>query len=372
MRCIARVSAGHRSGQRREPGLCRGQRTWRWSELCAGDDPPRYLLLLNPDTLVRRGRADQLLVVFLDAAPARGHRRGRNSSMAMAPFSTAPFTFPRCAMALFDFWTLNHRLLDSRLNGRYPRALLRAGQPFPHRPSPGRRADDPPARLPSRWACSMTAISCTAKRSTGACARKRAGWEIYCVPQAAHHPLWQGRARASSASACSWRSGAAAYRLFDKHYTRRLIACWRGHRAGGPGRDAARGQRAHRAGRAHGGREAASAWRPITRSWEHVSMTPSHRVGGPGARQRGRDRRLPGQRRLGRRAHRHPGHAQQRPHGGAGRASAGPAWCRIALRTLPRSASSACRMPRGEWLFYVDTDERGTPALARDSPGCKR
>jgi hypothetical protein len=45
-------------------------------------------------------------------------------------FQHSAFAFPGLAQILFDFFPLHHRLLDSRLNGRYPRELYEAGRPF--------------------------------------------------------------------------------------------------------------------------------------------------------------------------------------------------------------------------------------------------
>ncbi|NIV37389.1 MAG: glycosyltransferase family 2 protein, partial [Anaerolineae bacterium] len=46
-------------------------------------------------------------------------------------FQHSAFAFPGLAQIFFDFFSLHHRLLDSRLNGRYPRRLYDAGRPFP-------------------------------------------------------------------------------------------------------------------------------------------------------------------------------------------------------------------------------------------------
>ena len=80
--------------------------------------------------------------------PGRSTVRGQPSGAQLVygdgSFQHGAFRFPTLWMAFFDFWTINHRLINSRLNGRYPRRRYDAGQPFRDRPSARRGADDPP------------------------------------------------------------------------------------------------------------------------------------------------------------------------------------------------------------------------------------
>jgi len=78
----------------------------------------RYILLLNPDTIVLDD-ALGTLVRFMDGHPragaAGGHLLNPDGS-----FQHSAFRFPNLWMSFFDFFPLNHRVLNSRLNGRYP------------------------------------------------------------------------------------------------------------------------------------------------------------------------------------------------------------------------------------------------------------
>ena len=78
----------------------------------------RHVLLLNADTVVR-GDALAQLVALLDRNP----RVGAAGPRLLNPDGTrqqSVFRFPTLWMSLFDFFPLNHRLVNSRLNGRYP------------------------------------------------------------------------------------------------------------------------------------------------------------------------------------------------------------------------------------------------------------
>ncbi len=94
---------------------------------------PRHVWLLNPDTVVQ-GDAPAQLVRFVDATPQAG-ACGAQLSYADGSFQHGAFCFPGLAQIALDFFPppgrLNQPLLDSRLNGRYPRRLYDQSQPFP-------------------------------------------------------------------------------------------------------------------------------------------------------------------------------------------------------------------------------------------------
>jgi len=96
-----------------------------------GLDTP-YVLLLNPDTEMR-GDAPAALVRFLEAHPAAGVVGGR-LVYPDGGFQHSAFAFPNLAMSFLDFFPLNHRLTESRVNGRYPRGwygqAFRVGHPL--------------------------------------------------------------------------------------------------------------------------------------------------------------------------------------------------------------------------------------------------
>ncbi len=139
----------------------------------------QYVLLLNPDTVV----LDDALLRLVDFAA--GHEKvGAVGARLLNPdgsFQHSCFRFPNLWMSFFDFFPLNHRVTNSRLNGRYP--LNRYEKPFP--------IDHP------LGACLLVRKSVVDQvglldedffiycEEVDWCLRiKQAGWDIYCVPEA--------------------------------------------------------------------------------------------------------------------------------------------------------------------------------------------
>ena len=87
----------------------------------------RFFLMLNPDTEVLDD-ALNALVRFMDRHPQAGACGGRLLN-ADGSFQHSAFRFPNLWMSFFDFFNINHRVINSRLNGRYPPSLYRGG-PF--------------------------------------------------------------------------------------------------------------------------------------------------------------------------------------------------------------------------------------------------
>jgi N-acetylglucosaminyl-diphospho-decaprenol L-rhamnosyltransferase len=142
---------------------------------------PEYVLFLNPDTRVL-GDALGTLVRFLKATPVAGVAGARLVN-GDGSFQHSAFAFPGLIQLFFDFFPLHPRLLDSRLNGRYPRGQYEAGQPF---------AVDHPlgAALMVRGA-TLGQMGGFDERFFMYCEEvdlcwriKAAGFQIYCVPEA--------------------------------------------------------------------------------------------------------------------------------------------------------------------------------------------
>ncbi|HLZ07714.1 MAG TPA: glycosyltransferase family 2 protein, partial [Chloroflexota bacterium] len=85
-----------------------------------------FVLLLNPDTEVL-GDAPGALVRFMRARPKVGLAGGRLLNPDLT-FQHSCFRFPTLPMTFLDFFPINHRLTDSRVNGRYPRSAY--SKPF--------------------------------------------------------------------------------------------------------------------------------------------------------------------------------------------------------------------------------------------------
>jgi GT2 family glycosyltransferase len=142
---------------------------------------PRYVLVLNPDTLIDQG-ALGTMVEFMDRCPRAGVC-GPKLVYGDGRFQHAAYRFPSLAQTALDFWPLHWRLTESRLNGRYPRRLYESGIPF--------SIDHPlgAAMLFRRDTIQQTGGFDLDYRmyveEIDWCMRvKRAGWDIYCVPEA--------------------------------------------------------------------------------------------------------------------------------------------------------------------------------------------
>ena len=208
----------------------------------------RYLLLLNPDTVVLDGALD-CLTSFLDEHPNAGMVGGR-LQYANGAFQQSAFRFPTLSMVFLDFFPVNYRLTDSRWNGRYPRSAYEHG-PFV--------VDHPlgACMLVRREVVNQVGLLsedfflyC---EEVDWCLRiRRAGWHIYCEPRARflHH---------SGASTQQFREWSfvqlhrSRLTLFRKHYSpvyraavRAVVGmgllaetwrAWRGYRRGETSKD---------------------------------------------------------------------------------------------------------------------------------------
>ncbi len=176
----------------------------------------RYVMMLNPDTEVRPG-ALETLVRFMDANPHVGACGGK-LQYGDGSLQHSAFAFPTLAQIFLDFFPLNWRLTNSRLNGRYPREWYARGEPF--------QVDHPLGAdfLVRRevadqvgWLDDQFFIYC--EEIDWAIRIKRAGWQIWCVPQAeiVHHEAQSTRQFRDVMFVELWRARA---RLFAKHYSR--------------------------------------------------------------------------------------------------------------------------------------------------------
>ncbi|MFN3331812.1 MAG: glycosyltransferase, partial [Caldilinea sp.] len=184
----------------------------------AFDSRPNYVLLLNPDAEVT-GDALLRMVALLEQNPqaavcGAGLRYGDGS------FQHSAFRFPGVMQVLLDLFPPTgvrgaHRLLDSRLNGRYPAALWRSDAPF---------AVD--FVLGAAMMVRGAAIDAVGGLDDGYwmyceemdwCRRFwRAGWTVHVLPavQIVHHEAQSSRQVRWSAQVRLWRS---RFRFFAKH-----------------------------------------------------------------------------------------------------------------------------------------------------------
>jgi N-acetylglucosaminyl-diphospho-decaprenol L-rhamnosyltransferase len=210
---------------------------------------PRHVLFLNPDTRVV-GDALGALVRFMDATTAAG-AAGARLVHGDGSFQHSAFAFPGLAQILFDFFPFHHRLLDSRLNGRYPRRLYAAGRPFP--------VDHPLGAALMVRGEALAQVGSFDERyfmyceEIALCRRiKKAGWEIYCVPSAEIvHLVGQSTQQfRDTMFVALWRS---RFLMFEVHESPAFRWCARRLVRLGLGAEARRARAAHRRGEIDGG-----------------------------------------------------------------------------------------------------------------------
>jgi N-acetylglucosaminyl-diphospho-decaprenol L-rhamnosyltransferase len=174
---------------------------------------PRHVLFLNPDTRVVDDALGQM-IRFLDATPKAGVV-GARLVHGDGSFQHSAFAFPGLLQILFDLFPLHPRLLESRLNGRYPRRLYQAGRPF--------AVDHPLGAALMIRAQALAEVGGFDERffmyceEIDLCRRiKTAGWGIYCVPQAeiVHLVAQSTRQFRDRMFVALWRS---RFLMFDKH-----------------------------------------------------------------------------------------------------------------------------------------------------------
>ncbi len=173
-----------------------------------------YVLLLNPDTVVKPG-ALQALLEGIEATGAG--LVGARLVYGDGRFQHSAFGFPGLLQVLFDLYPVPGRLLESSLNGRYPLALYTGDKPF---------AVDFP--LGATFFLRGEVIRQTGlfdERFFMYCEEidwaKRihaAGWPVYCIPTAevVHYGGQSTKQVKPDAIRNLWK---ARLQLYDKHYS---------------------------------------------------------------------------------------------------------------------------------------------------------
>lgn len=178
------------------------------------EDQPEVVLLLNPDTIVQPGALREL-VSFFREYPKAGIA-GARLSFEDGSFQHGAFAFPGLWQLAIELLPMPGRLYETRLNGRYDRALYDGQAPFP--------IDHPlgAALLVRREALWQVGLLDEAYHmyveEVDLCKRiKTAGWTAYCVPTAhVIHLAGQSTAQIQSESFVNlWRS---RYQFYAKYY----------------------------------------------------------------------------------------------------------------------------------------------------------
>lgn len=176
---------------------------------------PDFALLLNPDAEPLSDAIGQM-ARFLAEHPHVG-AAGAQLQYPDGSFQHGAFGFPGLLQLWFDlFLPRPRRLLDSRLNGRYPRSLYDAGKPFPVDFALGA------ALMVRREAMAAAGLLdegyfMYAEEVDWCWRMRRAGWPCWCVPTARviHH----GGASSSQFRSQSMRNlWESRKRLYDRFY----------------------------------------------------------------------------------------------------------------------------------------------------------
>lgn len=176
-------------------------------------EQPAAVYLLNPDTRTHAG-ATRALYDALFRLPRAGVV-GARLTYADGSFQHSAFRFPGLAQLVFDLFPMPLRLHDTALNGRYPRDLVTAGEPFAVDHTLGA------AMMLRREAILDTGLfdgqfRMYCEEIDWSIRIRAAGYEIYCVP-AAHvtHLAGQSTRQVRPQSELDlWKS---RIRLYDKH-----------------------------------------------------------------------------------------------------------------------------------------------------------
>jgi len=191
-------------------------------------------LLLNPDTEVV-GSALADMASFLESHPDVGVV-GPSLIYPDGRHQHAAFRFPNLWMSLFDFFPLNHRLYNSRLNGRY--RAPRDGTPFPIDHPLGaammirRKTLDEVGPFDESFFMYCEEIDW--------CLRARKlGWGVYQLPLARiiHH---SAQSTSLFRDAMLVELHRSRYRLFQKHYSPAFVSAHRAITRLGLAREAGR------------------------------------------------------------------------------------------------------------------------------------
>jgi len=187
--------------------------------------PPDFVLLLNPDTEVLDDAIGRM-ARFLAQHP----RVGGGGAQLQYPdgrFQHGAFSFPGLLQLWFDFFPPRpRRLLDSRLNGRYPRRCYKRGEPFPIGFGLGaalmirREAIEAVGLLDEGYFMYAEEIDWCWRM-------QRAGWRFYCVPAArvVHHGGASARQFREQSYLNLWRSRQRLYGRFYSPLRRWLAFC---------------------------------------------------------------------------------------------------------------------------------------------------
>ncbi len=182
-----------------------------------------YWMLLNPDTEISPNASNpfHLLVQFMDQHPRAG-ACGVSLFYPDGARQHSAFHFPSLAQVYMDLFPVNWRLRESRLNGRYAFSKYDRGEPFQIDHPLGAALLVRP-EVVKRVGLLDEDYFIYAEEVDWCMRIKRAGWEVWCVPQAriVHHQARSTRQFREKMFVALWR---ARFTLFRKNYSRAFNA----------------------------------------------------------------------------------------------------------------------------------------------------
>ncbi len=181
---------------------------------------PEAVLLLNPDTELQPGALAEL-TGFLQSHPQAGGCCPR-LNYGDGSFQHSAFHFPGLAQLYLDLHPIP-RLMETRINGRYPRSLYDGDEPFPIDFALGAalmvrdKAINAAGLLDEGYF--MYAEEMDWQRRI-----QQAGWPIYCVPAArvTHYEGQSARQFRRAMTVALWRSRLRYYDKYHPAWKRRL------------------------------------------------------------------------------------------------------------------------------------------------------
>jgi GT2 family glycosyltransferase len=193
-----------------------------------GSNLPRAVYLLNPDTITHAGACRALFDALMndDSIGMVGARLTYDDGS----FQHSAFSFPGLRQLWVELFPTPGRLIESRFNGRYPRAKYEQGEPFLVDFTLGATMMLKSEVIQQIGLLDQQTFFMYCEEIDWAWRMQKAGWKVQCVPTAhVTHLGGQSSSQARPQSVVNlWTS---RLRLFQKHYpvwkcivARRMVA----------------------------------------------------------------------------------------------------------------------------------------------------